>query len=66
MEEAEKKKLLDWMKDYVGERQMITNINIVNTSWCKISGGVPQGSILGPIMFIIYKYLQIMPSNLKQ
>ena len=49
-----KGKMLEWMKDYLQDRQMKTVIKDVSSSWCKVISGVPQGSVLAPIMFQVY------------
>ena len=49
-----KGKVLEWMKDYLGDRQMRTTIRDSNSKWCKVTSGVPQGSVLAPIMFQVY------------
>ena len=46
--------VLNWMKDYLHEREMRTIIRDSNSSWCEVTSGVPQGSVLAPIMFQVY------------
>ena len=46
--------LLKWMKDFLYERQMSTVIRGRHSEWKQVTSGVPQGSVLAPIMFIIY------------
>ena len=46
--------LLEWMKDYLNEREMRTVIRNKSSSWLKVMSGVPQGSVLGPVMFGVY------------
>ena len=46
--------LLNLFKDYLQERQQGVALNGQNSSWEAIKSGVPQGSILGPLLFLIY------------
>ena len=46
--------ILDWFKNYLNNRKQFTHINHTNSDLNSISCGVPQGSILGPLLFILY------------
>ena len=41
-------------KKYLSNRQQCVEINNIKFSFNNLSTGVPQGSILGPLLFIIY------------
>jgi len=47
-------KSLDWFSDYLTNRTQITKINNIISSSKPITHGVPQGSILGPLLFILF------------
>ena len=43
-----------WIKSYLSNRQQFVNINNCKSSYKKISCGVHQVSVLGPLLFLIY------------
>ena len=45
---------LEWVKSYFSERTQFVEFNNVRSAPQGISCGVPQGSILGPLFFILY------------
>ncbi len=46
--------VLRWFISFLSERQQCTRLGGKLSSFCIILSGVPQGSILGPILFSIY------------
>ena len=45
---------LKWFRSYVSNRQQFVSLNNTDSPLQNILTGVPQGSILGPLLFLIY------------
>ena len=46
--------LTDWLYSYLSDRKAFVRLNSVSSRTFDITSGVPQGSVLGPLIFIIY------------
>ena len=47
-------KALQWFRSYLNSRKQYVSLNDHNSTLEQIACGVPQGSLLGPLLFIIY------------
>ena len=46
--------LLDFLENYLQNRHQRVVLNGSKSDWRSISAGVPQGSVLGPLLFLVY------------
>ena len=48
------KKLIQWIQDFLTGRGQFVSVDGAKSPLCKIWLGVPQGSVLGPLLFLLY------------
>ena len=54
---------LSWVKSYLDERTQRVVLNGKHSGWTPVQSGVPEGSILGPILFACY--IADIPQHMK-
>ena len=55
--------LAKWIGSFLTGRKQRVVVNGKESSWASVVSGIPQGSVLGPILFVIY--INDLPDNLK-
>ena len=53
---------LNWITGFLSVRQQRVVINDSSSSWQPVKSGIPQGSLLGPVLFLIY--INTMPDKI--
>ena len=46
--------ILRWICSYLTNRKQFVALNGAKSTTCQVMSGVPQGSVLGPLLFLVY------------
>ena len=55
--------ILKWIRSFLQGRTQSVNVEGSHSSWKNVLSGIPQGSVIGPILFVIF--INDMPSSVK-
>ena len=47
-------KIFNWLEDWLKNRKQRVVLNGKSSNWQDVLSGIPQGSVIGPLLFLIY------------
>ena len=54
--------IINWISSFLSGRKQRVAVNGYFSKWAPVTSGIPQGSVLGPLLFVIY--INDMPDNI--
>ena len=56
-------KITKWLEGFLCGRQQSVSVNGVMSKWAEVTSGIPQGTVLGPVCFLLY--INDLPASVK-
>ena len=47
-------KITKWIRNFLVGRKQRVKVNRILSAWAAVISGIPQGSVLGPILFVLF------------
>ena len=48
------KEIVNWIEAFISNRRQKVAVNGIESNWHDVTSGIPQGTVLGPLLFVLY------------